>query len=299
MSINAKLIADSINVMDSRLTSWELEYPLSIHAELMTHRAFSRNAASARAIPYHTMRDSIEENPALPIRWGTHQKGMQSGSDMSENHRNAAIASSKDAMFGCIQVADYIHDDLEGHKSIVNRLLTPWAHIKVIVTSTSPGLHNFFALRAHPDAEPNFQVLAYKMLKLYTEHIPLKVEQGDWHIPYADMVHPSRTQQEKIKIAVARCCWVSYNKPGKPIDELNMDDAFERHDSAAAAGHMSPFEHCALATFDYTQRQMSNFDTPIFSGWKQYRKFFPNELKTPNLRQIMSDVPDWIQPHLL
>ena len=53
--IKSEIIADSINVCGNRLTTFILEYPRFIHAEVMTHRVFSKNAASSRAIPIEKM----------------------------------------------------------------------------------------------------------------------------------------------------------------------------------------------------------------------------------------------------
>jgi len=48
--MTAKIIQDSRSG-SNRITTFELEYPRFIHAELLTHRQFSRNSASSRAIP--------------------------------------------------------------------------------------------------------------------------------------------------------------------------------------------------------------------------------------------------------
>jgi len=77
MTISAEVIADSISPDGVRITTFELEYPRFIHAELMTHRAFSRNAASSRAIPVARMIELVKENPAMPNHWGKNQPGMQ------------------------------------------------------------------------------------------------------------------------------------------------------------------------------------------------------------------------------
>lgn len=50
-SIKVKIIKDSISPDENRVTTFELEYPRYIHAQLLTHRVFSRNSASSRAIP--------------------------------------------------------------------------------------------------------------------------------------------------------------------------------------------------------------------------------------------------------
>ena len=43
--------------------------PRIILAEFNTHRLFSRNSASSRAIPFKKMVQSVLENPFIPIAW--------------------------------------------------------------------------------------------------------------------------------------------------------------------------------------------------------------------------------------
>ena len=76
MTITAKVIADSISKSNKRIITFELEYPRFVHAEFMTHRLFSRNAASSRAIPVQRAMDLIKEDTAMPIHWGKNQPGM-------------------------------------------------------------------------------------------------------------------------------------------------------------------------------------------------------------------------------
>jgi thymidylate synthase ThyX len=76
LTITAKIIADSINEQGNRITTYELEYPRFIHSEFMTHRLFSRNAASSRAIPVSRAIGLIKEDTAMPIHWGKNQPGM-------------------------------------------------------------------------------------------------------------------------------------------------------------------------------------------------------------------------------
>ena len=72
--ISAKIVADSVNPVGDRITTFVCTYPRFIHSEVMTHRAFSRNAASSRAIPVKKMIEAIGTNPAKPIFWGKNQK---------------------------------------------------------------------------------------------------------------------------------------------------------------------------------------------------------------------------------
>ena len=83
-NITARIVADSIThdfstgELSSRITTFELEYPRFCHSELMTHRMFSRNAASSRAIPVTNMIDLVENNIARPVSWNMNKRGMQS-----------------------------------------------------------------------------------------------------------------------------------------------------------------------------------------------------------------------------
>ena len=81
--ITATIIADSINSNGNRITTFELTYPRWIHAEVMTHRLFSRNAASSRAIPVSKTSAAIKSNPTTPSFWGANEAGMQSNSELS------------------------------------------------------------------------------------------------------------------------------------------------------------------------------------------------------------------------
>ena len=67
MTITVKIIADSVAPSGKRLTTMLLRYPRFIHAELMTHRTFSRNASSSRAIPVKKIIADIMADPAMPM----------------------------------------------------------------------------------------------------------------------------------------------------------------------------------------------------------------------------------------
>lgn len=46
MSYKCEIVADSVMPQGHRLTTYLITYPRIIHAEMMTHRMFSRNASS-------------------------------------------------------------------------------------------------------------------------------------------------------------------------------------------------------------------------------------------------------------
>lgn len=266
MTIEAKIIADSIGPNDVRITSFVLTYPRFIHSEFMTHRMFSRNAASSRAIPVQKMIQNIIDNPAGPVFWGMNQKGMQASEEASDDTKRLAnavwIKASKKAIVSVKKLVK-----LGIHKQIANRLLEPFAHMTTLLTATDCG--NFFNLRAHPDAQPEFQELAYQILELYQANQPVYKKAGEWHLPFADKyVNENLSTEQLVKIVTARAARVSYVNFDGDIDH---DSDYNLHDRLAASGHWSPFEHAAKALMSKTVSYGN------FKGWLQYRKMFDNE----------------------
>lgn len=153
----AKIILDSINESGDRLTTFQLRYPRFIHSELMTHRVFSRNAMSSRAVPVAKMIAQVRENPAKPIHWGMNKPGMQATEEVP-------VASAEHLWQKAANLAADVAEQmvkLNLHKQVANRILEPFQWMNTIVTATE--WDNFFELRAHPDAQPEFQKLAVMM----------------------------------------------------------------------------------------------------------------------------------------
>lgn len=316
--ISAEIVADSINEMGDRITTFVLTFPRIVLAEFNTHRMLSRNSASSRAIPFNKMLEMVEENPFIPIRWMKEHKGMQ-GTTYFEgeeaNHlREEWLASRRSA----VNAAKL----LSGRgltKQMCNRLLEPFLWHKVIVTGTE--WENFFALRAHPDAEIHIQDLAEKMLVEYNLSDPKKLKAGQWHIPFGDKIDDHRLVETdafgnategmalgasgdteyylspfRRKVATARCARISYNTfEGK--DDYGADIALYLR--LLESGHMSPFEHCARAMTHVEhsncirgERWMNGTVSMIdadahgwlgnFRGWVQYRKTIEGENKKDN-----------------
>lgn len=263
--INAKIICDSVNPVGCRLTTFVLKYNRFIHSELLTHRAFSRNSASSRAIPVSKIISKVREEPALPVYWGINQKGMQASDELSEADIIKAEAIWLESMESQIKYAEKLLA-LNVHKQIANRLLECYFHMETILTATD--FSNFFNLRAHKDAQPEFQELAFCMLEAYEDSKPRELTVGQWHTPFADKyIDKGISVANLLKITTARCARVSYlNFEGDIVYEKD----YKLHDDLMASGHWSPFEHAAQCTD--TDKYYGNF-----KGFRQYRKTFVNE----------------------
>lgn len=276
---NCKILLDSINTSGDRLTTFELTYPRFVHCELMTHRVFSRNSSSSRAIPIEKMIAQVENDPVIPVYWGKNQRGTQAGEELMGEDREAAISIWLDARDSAIQDVKAL--GVTGvHKQIVNRLLEPWMWITVIVSSTE--YNNFFNLRCHKDAQPEMAKIAWMMLEEYKRSTPWFLRDGLWHMPLLpdleQLQHPDSfmSLDDLKKISVGRCARVSYlTHDGKrdPQSDIDLHDNRLLHPSNLSdPDHMSPFEHVAMAS---PGEKSGNF-----IGWHQYRKDFPNENRT-------------------
>lgn len=298
--ISARIIADSLNEHGNRLTTFILTFPRIVLAEFNTHRMISKNSASSRAIPFDKMVKMVKEDPFIPIKWMKDHKGMQGTEYLDEQYSFECEQRWLIARDNAVREADY----LSGYgltKQICNRLLEPFMWHTVIATGTE--WENFFALRAHDDAEIHIQELAYRMLDEYNAHSPKQLKAGEWHIPFGDKINierigmiPATTgiyqediQEYLVKIATARCARVSYlNFEGK--DDYNED--IKLHNRLLESGHMSPFEHCAktmtdvqydeLHTHFYGESRAQRGWCGNFRGFIQYRKMLVGENKIDN-----------------
>jgi thymidylate synthase ThyX len=299
MKPSARIIADSISEQGRRLVTMEVVMHRFILAEMNTHRAFSRNSASSRAIPYdsvqnptNSMRWKVMNNDAYPVHWGKEQKGMQSG-EVLDSGTISLVKEHWDRMkrisIGC---ADELYK-LKLHKSLINRLLEPFMWHTAIISATE--WDNFFWQRCDPAAQPEMKAVADEMQRAYYTSKPRMLAHGEWHMPYIQSVdwnavealHPKESQLGHIQllkmVSAARCARVSY-LTHDGIRSIEKD--IELYNRLAESGHWSPFEH--VATPMYVTRR--NDITGNFVGWKQFRKEFRNENRTgfvPNLPDLI------------
>jgi thymidylate synthase ThyX len=140
----AEIVADSLNLQGDRITSLLVTYPRIIHGEFMTHRMFSRNAASSRAIPFKKMVKDVQDNPFIPIAWQKHHSGMQGTEYIQVPYIEDCRLLWIEARDLAIQKATELYE-YGVTKQLCNRLLEPFQYITVLVTATE--WDNFFKLR--------------------------------------------------------------------------------------------------------------------------------------------------------
>lgn len=300
MGFEAKVLADSVSPAAHRLTTIEATFPRFILAEFNTHRVFSRNSASSRAIPVAKQLRRVLDDPYVPIEFGSNKPGMQAGSPLTGAARDAAEAewlrARDDAVrhvLGLIASpesvagAEDLHERLAAvepslkdppaewlnvHKQVANRLLEPFMWHTVIVSATT--WENFFNLRCHPDAQPEIRLIATKMRDAIERSVPTRLGPSEWHLPLVGdgEREEASSSEELAKISIGRCARVSYLTHAGTRD-LSADVAL--YDRLLESGHMSPMEHVArpMSPAELERGEWSG----NFQGWIAHRKLIPGE----------------------
>ena len=248
-----EIITHSVGPTNIELVTYLLEYPRFIHGELMTHRVFSRNAASSRAIPFKTMTKRIQEDGVEIIDYQKRHRGMQGSEVFTGWRREVCELVWEDAKNSAIECAERL-DRIGVTKQIANRISEPFSTIKVLVTATE--WNNFFMLRDHPDAEIHIQLLARKMKEALDGSTPTRLKQGEWHLPFITeediMEHRVHDQTYRVdwdgllQVSAARSARTSYlNNYGKK--DYNSDYKLYEQLITNEPQHASPIEHQAQA----------------------------------------------------
>lgn len=293
-----------------------LRYPRYIHAEVLTHRQFSRNAESSRAMPVKRKLELIRNDPVFPIEFGVNKPGMQATEVLTLADEKLARESWARALDAVLKEAEFLNT-LNVHKQVTNRLAECFATISVIVTSTK--WRNFDFLRDHPAADPHIQFLARLRKQAYDASTPKPLKDGEWHLPFITSEDYPNTVDILKKISAARCARVSLlnhegKRPGVDEDTKLFNRLVSRDNPENDPGHWTPLEHQATPItgirfnkahtkyltcercnspmlegqkyvfFECGPRNLSCMKCALghvtsgnFHGWHQFRKEFPFE----------------------
>lgn len=282
-------------------------YPRIIHGEIMTHRQFSRNARSSRAVPVKTMLNEVRTKPFVPWHWGANQSGMQAGEDCNEllgdpsSDWEGIGLTQITREEGWLKARDFNAEMAEAymnagyHKQIPNRFLEPFSWMDTLISATNWA--NFLHLRDHKDAEPHFQdwarLVKEAMTWLNDNDAYEELDHGQWHLPYItkndrdyaclDMGLGVGEAANNVlrKISAARCARISY----KPFDgDGSIERELARYDQLISSDrlHASPTEHQAtldegITNGDVVPWMNSRLAGNLDPGWIQFRKTLAGE----------------------
>ncbi len=215
--INVKVVADSKNEFGNRIVSVVMTYPRIIHAELMTHRMFSRNAASSRAVPFVKLVKSIKEDPFIPIAFQKDHKGMQ-GTEYFTGQDEIKIRNAWcDMRWRAVEEAEKFAE-LGVTKQLCNRPLEPFQYYSTLVTATE--WENFFALRC-----PKYEIKDGKEIftfRSWKDAVQTCIERSErvtneqfyvlQNTPILERLYKNKGQADIHMMALAEAMWDAYNE---------------------------------------------------------------------------------------
>ena len=290
--IKAAVIAHSKSSVNGKeIITMELEYPRFIHGEFMTHRMFSRNAASSRAIPVSKMIEQVWNDPAKPVHWGKNQAGMQASEELVGVPLCLVKGYWEDAAHYAASFARQMSQE-GAHKQVVNRILEPFQVMKTVVTATE--WENFYWLRNHEDAQPEIKRLAEVMLEAASKSKANPLDPEDWHVPYYKdgfwMQGMEDSLEDALAISASCCAQVSYRLLDDSIEKARM--VYKRLVESSPV-HASPFEHQASPMqYDSFCDLENGWEDGVthmdhggnmwsgnFQSWIQHRQLIPDNVK--------------------
>lgn len=267
---SAEILEDSVSPSGDRLTTFLVTFHRFVLAEVNTHRVFSRNSASSRAIPVEKRISMVLNDPADPVVWPCEQPGMQGGNDLTGQDLDDAINLWTDVRrYTANRIARYVDDHPDKstrlHKSLLNRPLEPYMWHTAVITATD--WDGFWAQRVSPLAQPEFNAVAALMRDAMSRSWANPLGAGAWHMPFVD----AATWHECLElgvdarhVSVARCARTSYLTHDGNHDVRKEVELYQKLVSASPP-HWSPLEHVATPSLEGVP-YLGNF-----RGWQQLR----------------------------
>jgi hypothetical protein len=266
--MTVQILADSLHPEGDRLVSFIAKFPRVILPQVLTHRAFSRNTASQRAIPLRRQIRETLADPYVPRTFASNRAGMSAGEPLSSTRQRLARATWYLAMYAAVAATVVLHL-LGVHKQWAARLLFPFQHCRMLISSSMPGLENFLKLRDADDAQPEIADLARDLREALTASRPRPLAFGQAHLPFPT---PGTLDLDtELMVNTARAARLSYDRvsgegPASVEDDRRLFQKLLGGDSGKI--HGSAFEHSAIVV----PRQFSSGHRNFSPGWQQYRE---------------------------
>ena len=264
-----EILADSYNDHGVRLTTTKLRFPRYILPEINTHRQFSRNASSSRAIPLQRQIEFVTSDPVYFFSPGYNKSGMQAGERLTPEDMAKVEKAWLEARDAAVKAAE-VFAEVGLHKQHASRVLEPWLWQEIVVSTTD--VDNFFKQRISELAQPEIDCLAVFWKEALDNSFSRYVPFGEYHLPY--VTQDERDQWELsdlIKFSVARCARTSYLTPQGNYDPQKDRNLYDRLVTAKPP-HWSPLEHVA------TPAHLPTTCGGNFKSWVQVRQLVEQSL---------------------
>jgi hypothetical protein len=286
---------DDDGMVGKGLVTVRVTVPLFVWTEVLTHRRFARNAASARA-----MRDPTTLGYYHPTTFYYGASGMKRGKEVTAPHLVSALHLKWGAAHRQIQAiwADMVvlGEEVRLAKEQGNRLLPTTRMVRGIITGTEAAWQAFLALRDHPTADTAMIHLAKQLRHAF--------HTAPWRV---DMVHKPYAQYASVALAVASLARVSYARDAARIAATDVSDLTALYAKLRENKHYSPFEHVAIWTESVLNPfacrcddVVGTFPDPVrwytqpFYGWLPYRALidgtYPNDVLEQQIIQSYTEV---------
>lgn len=259
--VTHSILKPALGVTPRELITFTGNFHRYVLSEFNTHRSFSRNSASSRAVPVTQMIELAKYSRVSPIEWGLNQRGMSASKGIEAGDKNSAQYIWNIARTEAIGCAEKLNI-LQVHKQVINRILEPFLPHTVVFTCDRPSLQAFFALRISPQAQPEIREFAIAVEKAFNDSEPKELNLGQLHLPFVAKIYHWEEVFNRQTIAydvgekdefvyslpifqsVATCARFSYLGHEKSQTDLSQEKLFW---DLYKNRHMSTFEHVAVA----------------------------------------------------
>lgn len=174
-TFHAKIDTHSVNEHGQELITAVLTFPRVVLSEFNTHRVFSRNSASSRAVPVAKNIRNILEHPYIPPKVGLNQAGMQAKDYLdkdSEEYAQWLDIYLEQRTFSALNATR----QLVGDSKLVQELMQKWYDTRGVNMNLLNYILDDYTQGIKKDGKPSWDYL-----NIHKQHVNRVLEPFMWH----------------------------------------------------------------------------------------------------------------------